>query len=368
MAAINGHADGGRLKMTELNLVKVSGKVEVKVPAVEKLVDYVASGVGAIAGPMLAPWRASREGKARIITAETDAKFQQIQAAEEGSTLQLIAKVQAEARESVVPDKLEPDGSLRIGPSEIQNAMEFQAKKRLMNVGAIAGHAAEELKGKEVSDHDPDPDWIARFFDGAQDVSSEELQKLWGRILAREVKSSGKTSLRTLSILKNMTQQEAQDFSTLMRFRIFSFIFNEGAKKILGDRFGFLTVHFSNIGLLSGLGTNQVIDLNNDGKWAGEHGGHLWIIEGPPSKSFNMSTGRNASVITFEGLEIAAVCQYQESDFSHFARFLAEQDSKLKFGRFIRKNGKNAQLSDIRIIEPFVEPEERDQQELTNAK
>ena len=343
------------------------GEAEVKVPALDKLLDYVASGVGAIAGPLLAPWRASREGQARIITAEMDAKVRQIQAAEEGSTSQLIAKAQAEARESVIPDKLESDGSLRIGPSEIQNAMEFQAKKRLMNVRAIAGHAAEELKGKKVPDHDPDPDWAARFFDGAQDVSSEELQKLWGRILAGEVKSPGQTSLRTLSILRKMTQQEAQDFSTLMRFRIFSFIFNEGAKRMLGDRFGFLTVHFSNIGLLSGLGTRQAIGLDNNGQWAGEHGGHLWIIEGPPGKSFNMSTGRNASVITFAGLEIAAVCQHQESDFSHFARFLAEQNSKLKFGRFTRKNGKNAQLSDIRIIEPFVEPEERDPRRPGNA-
>ena len=31
-----------------------------KVPAVDKLLDYTASGIGAVAGPMLAPWRARR--------------------------------------------------------------------------------------------------------------------------------------------------------------------------------------------------------------------------------------------------------------------------------------------------------------------
>ena len=31
-----------------------------KVPAIEKLIDYGASGVGAISGPLLAPWKASR--------------------------------------------------------------------------------------------------------------------------------------------------------------------------------------------------------------------------------------------------------------------------------------------------------------------
>ena len=37
--------------------------LSLKVPAIEKLIDYGASGVGAIAGPLLAPWKASREGK-----------------------------------------------------------------------------------------------------------------------------------------------------------------------------------------------------------------------------------------------------------------------------------------------------------------
>ncbi|MCY4173578.1 MAG: DUF2806 domain-containing protein [Cyanobacteria bacterium MAG CAR3_bin_5] len=375
MAAINGHADGGRLKMTELNLVKVSGKVEVKVPAVEKLVDYVASGVGAIAGPMLAPWRASREGKARIITAETDAKFQQIQAAEEGSTLQLIAKVQAEARESVVPDKLEPDGSLRIGPSEIQNAMEFQAKKRLMNVGAIAGHAAEELKGKEVSDHDPDPDWIARFFDGAQDVSSEELQKLWGRILAGEVKSSGKTSLRTLSILKNMTQQEARDFSKLMRFRIGRQVFNNRTEKMLGENIS-QVVHFSHIGLFGSRGEIEIITLGDDGKWIVEHCGHNLIIEGLAGQTLEMLSMHFdrfiPHLITDAGLELAKMCQHKEPDFqylSHFATCLAVQDCTLKLIKIADQKASSNQFSNIRIIEPFVEPEERDpKEEPTNAE
>ena len=34
--------------------------VNLKAPAVEKLLDYTASGIGAVAAPMLAPWRTSR--------------------------------------------------------------------------------------------------------------------------------------------------------------------------------------------------------------------------------------------------------------------------------------------------------------------
>ena len=35
--------------------------VNVKVAALEKLVDYTASGIGTVAGPMLAPWKARKE-------------------------------------------------------------------------------------------------------------------------------------------------------------------------------------------------------------------------------------------------------------------------------------------------------------------
>ena len=333
----------------------------------EKLLDYLASGIGATAGPLLAafaPWRASQEGKARVITAKVDAEVRQIQATTINSMSQLIAKEQAEAREYVVPDKLEPDRNVQVGSNDVKNAMEFQAKKRLINVGAIAGHAAEELGDTEVTNHDPDPDWAARFFDGAQDISSEELQKLWGRILAGEVKSPGQTSLRTLSILRNMTQREAKDFSNLMRFRIVTFIFNKGVQKILGEDSINLTTHFIDIGLLRSFGTSPNLIIQNDGALIQKHCDYLFRIQGQPGQQLNKLTAYNTSLITSSGLELAELCRHQEPDLlylSYFATLLAEQNCKLSIRKIMYQNDQEIQLSDIRIIEPFVEPEERDQ-------
>ena len=122
---------GGWLKMVDINInLKVSGH--------EKLRDYLASGIGATAGPLLAafaPWRALQEGKAKVIAAKTDAEVQKIQAATDvevqriqaataNGTSQLIAKEQDKARQYVVtPDALEPDGSVRIGFDYAQKAM-----------------------------------------------------------------------------------------------------------------------------------------------------------------------------------------------------------------------------------------------------
>ena len=339
-----------------------------KVPAVEKLLDYVAIGVGATAGLLFATWRASEEGEARIIEARADAVVQQILAAQEGGTPQLIKKAQAEAREYL----LTSDGLELEGDVVVQKAMEFQAKKRLTNVGSIAGHAAEELRDTEVPDHEPDPDWIARFFDGAQDVSSEYLQRLWGKILAGEVKSPGQTSLRTLSILRDMTQQEAKDFSDLMRFRIASFIFQKDGLKILGERVGYLAAHFCEIGLLCGAEICQNLILNKSGKWIEKFCGHALIIEGPPSRQISMHMDQNAYVITSAGLEIAKLCQHQEPDMtylSHFARFLAEKNCKLKLASAVDRDDQSVFIGvEKRVIEPFVEPKDRDQEESGNAE
>ena len=342
--------------------------ITLKVPALDKLLDYVASGVGAIAGPLLAPWRASQEGKARVNTAKADVEIQRIKAASESSTSKLIAKEQAEARKYVATsDKPESDGDV-IRLNDVQKAMEFQAKKRFMNVGALVGHAAEELGDREVADHNLDPDWTARFFDSAQDVSSEYLQRLWGKILAEEVKSPGQTSLRTLSILRDMTQKDAQDFFNLMRFRIDNFVVPYSLEKMLGEDY-YQLVHFSHIGLIGNLGEARKIMLEDNGQWVVEHCGYDLIIEGQPGQAVDMQTFMNlpsaASLITVAGLELAKLCQHHEPDrqyLSHFAEILAARNCILKIGKVTYQDGSIIQISKPEIIQPFAEPEEQNQE------
>ena len=184
-----------------------------KVPALEKLLDYSASGIGAVAGPMLVPWKARREAKAKRIEAEATA-----------GNLKLIAEAQTEARRSLLtPDegaRVVLDGArvvLDIDPDGIRQRIEFQEQKRQANIVSVVQDAAAELDGKEVDDHEPDPDWTARFFDSVQDISSEDMRKIWARILSGEVEEPGRTSLRTLDVLRNMTAGEARIFEHICR-------------------------------------------------------------------------------------------------------------------------------------------------------
>ena len=183
-----------------------------KVLGINKLLDYTASGIGAIAGPMLANWRASREGTARLTAARFDAEARLIETQSEGQSLVIIAEAQAKARQTIDTTIESGCGVVEITRGDITQSIEFQGRKRLANASSIIGGAADEFGDREVPDHEPDPDWTARFFDHAQDVSSEDMQKIWARILAGEVESPGRTSLRTLDTLRDMTKRDAELF------------------------------------------------------------------------------------------------------------------------------------------------------------
>lgn len=178
--------------------------INIKIPALEKLVDYLASGVGSVAGPMLATWRSRKEAEARYIAA--------LGKKEE---LKLEAEAQATAHRILFsPDTGSSKRKITIG-EKINQRIQFQEEKRQRNIQTVVCLAAEKLGDKEVPNHEPDHDWTARFFNDVKDVSSEEMQMLWAKVLAGQVERPGNTSLMTLSILKNLDRSAAKLFRKL---------------------------------------------------------------------------------------------------------------------------------------------------------
>ncbi len=187
-------------------------KVSVKVPAIEKLVDYAASGIGSVAGTLLVTWRARREAEAKEIAAKGT-----------GRALQIEAEAQSKAREFLVEENASVTGELDIADA-IRQRVRFQEQKRHRNIESVVRKAADELGDKEVEHSEPDHDWTARFFDCIKDVSSEDMQRLWAKVLSGEVESPGRTSLHTLDILRNLTQDDAKMFSSVADYAIQDFI------------------------------------------------------------------------------------------------------------------------------------------------
>lgn len=71
--------------------------------------------------------------------------------------------------------------------------------------------AAQNLRD-DAKPQDIDDDWISEFMDKVRNISDEEFQLIWARILAGEANNPGSFSLRTLEKLKELSKEEAMCF------------------------------------------------------------------------------------------------------------------------------------------------------------
>ncbi|MBO4914355.1 MAG: DUF2806 domain-containing protein [Oscillospiraceae bacterium] len=99
------------------------------------------------------------------------------------------------------------------------NRLLFQELKKQRNIDAVIAAAYTELESETIVSQEPvDDDWISSFFDFIANVSSKEMQMIWGKLLAGEIKSPRSYSIRTLDVLRKMTALEAGIFQNLVPY------------------------------------------------------------------------------------------------------------------------------------------------------
>lgn len=137
-----------------------------------------------------------------------------------------------------------------------QTRMAYQELKKQQNIENVANKAVAVLADEEAVAPDPvDQDWLMRFFNTVEDVGNEEMQEIWARLLAGEVKKPGTFSLRTLETLRNMTHEEAVAFEKMCAHCIMivgsrAILQDEGYLKEFGIPFGML-LKLSECGLIN---------------------------------------------------------------------------------------------------------------------
>ena len=221
------------------------------VPALTKLLEYAASGIGSVAGSMLAPWQARQKAKALTIQAQGQA-----------DALLIVAQAQAKARLILGSSATEIQGELDIQQT-ITQRLQFQEEKRQRNIQDVVLQVAENLQGKEVPDEEPDHDWVGRFFGDVQDVSSAEIKTLYSKVLAGQIERPGSFSLLALNILKNMDVATAHLFRTLCSACI---SLRPDGKTFMDIRVPVLNGHAGNNALAQyGLPFNRLNVLNEHG-------------------------------------------------------------------------------------------------------
>ena len=100
------------------------------------------------------------------------------------------------------------------------------------NIESVVDNAYEILEKEEYCSAEPvEQGWINRFFDSVADISDEDLQKLWGKVLAGEIRQPRSYSLRTLETLKNLAKHEAQVFQ-----KVLPFVIDGGGDKFIASK------------------------------------------------------------------------------------------------------------------------------------
>jgi hypothetical protein len=183
-------------------------------------------------GSLLSPWQAGREGRARndvrrqeilmLAQAETDAadiRAGRKQLRQDG-TLLLTNSQPPNSPE--VEGRIEPTLSLANAVDYGNRAAAAAAARSEINSARAILFAEEQLASDAQAPptRDLDEDWLFLWREHAGKVSAEDLQRLWGSVLAGEVKAPGRYSIRTLEFLKTLSKAEAETISKLAGYVI----------------------------------------------------------------------------------------------------------------------------------------------------
>ena len=223
-------------------------------------------------GKLFSPWQIRREGRAHADTRAYE--------------LRLLAQAEADADDLRTGRKrLHQNGvTLLPGPSETNCTGQDGRTEPILGVAQLAAtgiaqntasaarseinasrailFAEEKLVGSSQNgqqatsspNQEIDDDWLFNWREQVGRVSNEDLQRLWGSVLAGEFLNPGQYSLRTLDFLRTLSRSEAELISKLgpvaMGNRIFRFDTDFLSER--GLHFGVL-LKLQQLGILSGV-------------------------------------------------------------------------------------------------------------------
>ena len=116
---------------------------------------------------------------------------------------------------------------IRMGEEVPLTELELRAIKRLIseeskkqeNIESIAVKSAKLVDERgNCRPEEMEPDWITDVFEKCRNVSDDQMQDVWARLIAGEAESPGTFSKRTATFLADLDKRDAESFSQLCRF------------------------------------------------------------------------------------------------------------------------------------------------------
>lgn len=257
-----------------------------------KLWDTVAEkGIGSL----FRPWQSRRDGFAaievkraeRLALAQAEVEAQRILRGDATYSLEqrrLISHAVSNAFSAPTEDPAIDDASAQILEG-VGAAIVADTIRKEVNVTKALLFAEEALADANgtPSDESPSNEWFTRWRESAGQVSTEEVQELWGRVLAGELKKPGAFSLRTLDFVRNLDKNDAELLARIAQYRIDDCVFIPEDKDFFSTR---------------QLNFDRMLDLQELGVIAGvEAIGMERMMTGTPGAPFRQDLVLNNHVI-----------------------------------------------------------------------
>lgn len=119
----------------------------------------------------------------------------------------IIKKAKAEANALIIKKEAELiESSIA---TRALNKMQIDAIKKQMNIESIIDKTLPLIEDANDSENNISDDWLNEFFKFAQEISDEEIQMLWAKILANQYNGTMNYSFRSLDILRQLDQKMA---------------------------------------------------------------------------------------------------------------------------------------------------------------
>lgn len=181
-----------------------------------------------------------------------------------GLTLMTTA-LATEAARKALEDPVVVEWALNLFlPNEARKAR----NKAKVLADAVKCMGSQEQTSPKVDDTplpEVNDDWLNSFMRYAEDASSEQMQKIWGRILAGEVQKPGQFSKATLRTIAELDAETALAFEQLKDHIVGDFVYYE-TEWASGPWFDLVTLLESTGLLASGIGKiSRTIGIGSEG-------------------------------------------------------------------------------------------------------
>lgn len=231
---------------------------------------------------------------------------------------------EAKAQAYLAKKKAQTDAEVEIlrlqGQEKVAQYVLARNLQKVENVEEIVSRAKQQFASDEQVPEEPvEKDWMTRFLNIAEDISDKDMQDIWGRILAGEIKKPKSYSLRTLGVMRNMSKDEASLIMKASTFQI--------AQDLIS------TEPFA-------LGLMEQISLEDIGVVCGEELVRTFTIPSSGTISFELNRKARINVyapagvkIKFKGLKLTKAGQeiftlIQEHDYDIFYKDLSKMIKK----------------------------------------